>query len=640
MVPEQDIVPVTEALAHLQLFHVATTATEVQESAASATGESGEWVKHVSRFSQLEQRILDVTSLLGVEIGPQPDGTPRMVSADVAERDIETLEREAKRPFEELEESRKELEQLRSFREQVAPLVGLDVELAKFREARYIYSMLGSMPLENVERLKTSLEPIPSVLVVLNEGQRLATVALFGLRSDAEILRRAARSAYLMPFELPDKYGGTPAAVVTALDQSINRAREHIAQSQAVLHNLHETRIRRLRHLLWRLRASRKLAETIAGFQKFRYTYLVEGWVPASKVEPLKLRIREVSKETAVEAHVPTRREEAQAPFEFSNPPLIRAFEGLVTTYGYPMYRELDPTPLVALTFPLIFGLMFGDIGHGFVLVLLGLLLQSRKVRALEGLAGLGGVIAVCGVSSLTFGLLYGSLFGLEDVVPALWLRPLERTTDVLVVAIVFGIATLTLGMLYNVLRAVLEGGWGEILFSRNGVAGILFYLSLVGLGASFLGVDLPMSTSLLLPILIAGGALVALAEILEPLTKGESIQKGAVGMAAVEGLFELFETLLSLISNTLSYVRMGAFAVAHGALGLVVFILARLVDPSEGVGYWIVALLGNLLVIGFEGMIVGIQTLRLEYYEFFSKFFTGRGKPYRPLTLFEGRAD
>ncbi len=101
-----------------------------------------------------------------------------------------------------------------------------------------------------------------------------------------------------------------------------------------------------------------------------------------------------------------------------------------------------------------------------------------------------------------------------------------------------------------------------------------------------------------------------------------------------------LFETVLSLMSNTLSYVRMGAFAVAHGALSLVVFILADMVDPGKSIGYWIVVALGNLVVIGFEGMIVGIQTLRLEYYEFFSKFFTAGGRPFRPLSLakVEGR--
>ncbi|MEA3308012.1 MAG: V-type ATPase 116kDa subunit family protein, partial [Chloroflexota bacterium] len=101
-----------------------------------------------------------------------------------------------------------------------------------------------------------------------------------------------------------------------------------------------------------------------------------------------------------------------------------------------------------------------------------------------------------------------------------------------------------------------------------------------------------------------------------------------------VQATFELFEVVIGLFSNTLSYVRMGAFAVAHGALSLVVFILARMVSSDQGVGYWLVVGLGNLFIIGFEGMIVGIQTMRLEYYEFFSKFFSGSGVRFQPLTL------
>ena len=110
---------------------------------------------------------------------------------------------------------------------------------------------------------------------------------------------------------------------------------------------------------------------------------------------------------------------------------------------------------------------------------------------------------------------------------------------------------------------------------------------------------------------------------------------EGSIGTYAVQAVFELFETLISFLSNSLSYVRVGAFAVAHSGLSAVVFILAEMVSPTRGIGYWVVVALGNLFVIGFEGLIVAIQTLRLEYYEFFSKFFTGGGTSYVPLTTF-----
>jgi V/A-type H+-transporting ATPase subunit I len=108
----------------------------------------------------------------------------------------------------------------------------------------------------------------------------------------------------------------------------------------------------------------------------------------------------------------------------------------------------------------------------------------------------------------------------------------------------------------------------------------------------------------------------------------------GGLGTYAIQAIFELFETLVSFLSNSLSYVRVGAFAVAHVGLSAVVFILAGLAGPSHSIGYWLVIVLGNLFIVGFEGLIVGIQTMRLEYYEFFSKFFTGGGMRYDPLTL------
>jgi V/A-type H+-transporting ATPase subunit I len=494
--------------------------------------------------------------------------------------------------------------------------------------------MLGSMPVDNVERLETSLEHIPSVLVVLETVNHLATVVLFGAKRNAEILRRAARSAYLNPFELPTSYEGTPAEVLAALDNRINRTCGQIDECEAIVDHLHETRIRRLRRILWRIRVSRKLVETIAGFQQFQYTYLAAGWVPISKVEQLRAQIADVSEDTIIEVLRPTAQEADQVPFDFVNPPFVKIFERLVTTYGYPRYNELDPTPLLALTFPLIFGIMFGDVGHGLFLTGLGLLMLSRKVRSLKGLSDFGGVIVACGVTSTIFGFLYGSLFGFEDVIPALWLQPLEQTTDALVASVILGAGVLVLGMVYNVVDALVKKRWGEALFNRYGLAGILFYGALLGLGARLLNTPLPVGTDALAIVVVVSALTIAAEEILSPLVEGGELELESLGMTLAEGLFELFETILGFLSNTLSYVRMGAFAIAHGALSLVVFILARMVSPDQGAGYWIVVVLGTLVVIGFEGMIAAIQTLRLEYYEFFSKFFSAGGERYKPLTL------
>jgi V/A-type H+-transporting ATPase subunit I len=146
---------------------------------------------------------------------------------------------------------------------------------------------------------------------------------------------------------------------------------------------------------------------------------------------------------------------------------------------------------------------------------------------------------------------------------------------------------------------------------------------------------DLPIAQLVCAVIAAVAGSAVMLSEPLSRIVESKRpLVEGGMGTYIVQAFFEVFETLIGLVSNSLSYVRVGAFAVAHAGLSAVVFILAESMSPTRGIGYWIVIGLGNLFIVGFEGLIVGIQSLRLEYYEFFSKFFSGGGKRYAPLTL------
>jgi V/A-type H+-transporting ATPase subunit I len=631
-VPERDVVSVTEALAASGAFHPTLAGHLGGERVPRY---AGDWSEQAATFAELERRILAVMEALGVDEGPPPVETPHLIELEMAQMDIERLEREAQAPVQELEEGQRKLAQLQRYLSQLEPIADLEVALDTLRSLRYTFVLPGTMPTANLERLQTSLEFIPSVLVTLRREDHLATVVLFGTQRDADILNRAARSAYLNPLELPETYRGTPAEAIAALKSSIERTRQYIAECQTTIDYLHETRIHRLRHLLWRVHASRTLAETIARYGRLRYTYLVAGWVPTSQVPTLEQKIKQVSGKVLIEVSTPRRQDEAQVPAALENPPLLRAFQGLVTNYGHPRYSEMDPTPVLALTFSLVFGIMFGDVGHGLMLTLLGLLLASRKVRALRGFSGMGAVVITCGAMATLFGFLYGSIFGFEEVLEPLWIRPLEDIMDILLVTIAIGVGLLSLGMVCNVINAALARRWGHLLFHHSGLAGLIFYWSLIGLATGAFVGDLPLSPIPLAALAAVSGLAMTFSEVLEHLVEGHRpLVEGGFGTYLMQALFELFEMVIGLLSNTLSYVRMGAFAVAHGALNMVVFIMAEIVSPAHGVGYWIVLAMGNLFVIGFEGMIVGIQTLRLEYYEFFSKFFSGGGLRYRPLTL------
>lgn len=632
VVPESDIVPVTEALAALGVFQPVVSGRLGGERLSR---QAEDWQERAAVFAELERRIMAVMEALDVDEGPLPAETPNLIEPETARMDIKRLEWETRAPVRELEETQRKLVRLQRYLEQLKPIAGLEIDLSTLRSLRYTFVLPGTIPVANLNRLQTSLELIPSVLVTLRREEHLATVMLFGTQRDADILNRAARSAYLNPLELPEMYRGTPAEAIAVIEDEIARTRQYVAECQTTIDYLHETYVQRLRDLLWRVYASRTLAETIARYGRLRYTYLVAGWVPTSRVDALQREIRQASDKVLIEVDTPDRREDGHIPVALDNPSSLGAFEGLVTTYGRPCYDELDPTPVIALTFPLIFGIMFGDVGHGLVLALLGLALVSRKIRALRGLSGMGMVVIACGVAAIIFGFLYGSVFGFEEALQPLWIRPLEDVMDILIAAVGIGVGLLSLGMVCNMVNAALTRRWGHLLFDHNGLAGLIFYWSLLGLVASaFIG-NLPVSPIPFAALAAVSGLMVTFSEVLEHLVEGHRpLVKGSLSTYLIQTPIELFETLIGLLSNTLSYVRMGAFAVAHGALSMVVFILAEIISPARGVGYWIVVVLGNLFVIGFEGLIVGIQTLRLEYYEFFSKFFSGGGMRYRPLAL------
>lgn len=321
-------------------------------------------------------------------------------------------------------------------------------------------------------------------------------------------------------------------------------------------------------------------------------------------------------------------------PTKLKNPKIFKPFEMYIKMYGLPDYHEIDPTIFVALTYSFIFGIMFGDVGQGLLLAVGGFLLYKLKKM------DLAGIIGTAGIFSTFFGFMFGSIFGFEDIIEPLWLRPIDHMTTlpfigklntVFIVSVAFGMGLIIFAMILHIINALrshdVENAW----FDANGMAGLVFYASAVVTIVLFMtGHKTP--AGIVLAVMFGVPLLLILFK--EPLTK--KIQKRAdkmeegKAMFFVQGFFEIFETLLSYFSNTLSFVRIGAFAVSHAAMMEVVLMLA---GAESGSPNWIVVVLGNLFVCGMEGLIVGIQVLRLEYYEMFSRFYKGSGRAFDPYT-------
>jgi V/A-type H+-transporting ATPase subunit I len=292
--------------------------------------------------------------------------------------------------------------------------------------------------------------------------------------------------------------------------------------------------------------------------------------------------------------------EDSVPPSVLRNPAWVRPFEVFGRLMGVPGTREADPSIVLALVAPLMFGFMFGDVAQGLVVAVAGFLLRDR-LPALRLLMP-GGLVAVA------FGLAFGSVFAREDVIPALWLHPLGEPLTVLGLALGFGVAVILVGLLLNALQARWRGELGHWFATDAGI--VVAYLGAVG---TALDARLLWALPAGLAWSLAGSALLAPADRL-----------GALGHAAGETI----ERVLQLGVNTVSFVRVGAFALAHAGLSTAVVGIAE----AAGGAYWPVLVIGNVAIIALEGLVVGIQTTRLILFEFFIRFLTAQGRPFEPL--------
>lgn len=291
----------------------------------------------------------------------------------------------------------------------------------------------------------------------------------------------------------------------------------------------------------------------------------------------------------------------AVAPSVLRNPRWARPFETVTGMMGVPAAGDADPSLLVAILAPLMFGFMFGDVVQGAVVAVAGLAL-GRRMPALR-------LLLPGGLAAVAFGFAFGSVFAREDIIPALWLHPLAQPLPVLAVALGFGIIVLTLGLALDALQSFWRGRLRHWLLCDSGL--LLAYAGVVG-------AVLDVRALWLLPAGIA--ASLAGAAVAEP--QGRI---AAVGVAAGE----FVERLLQLSVNTISFVRVGAFALAHAGLCSAIVGMAE----AAGAGYWPVLIVGNAAIIALEGLVVSIQTTRLVLFEFFIRFLTARGRPFEPLT-------
>ncbi|MGI6375366.1 MAG: V-type ATP synthase subunit I [Anaerolineae bacterium] len=630
---DEQIEAVAMAIARFGALHLA----EDKALGQWATGGSTEWSGRANQYAQQERRLLDLLAQLDLEPQPVPIPDDLDLRRDISlcEASLSGIEERVGALREQEAALRRALERWTLVSHSMDRLAPLWIRLSELRQLQHLHLVAGTIPTENMARLEASLFRIPYSLIPVHRYGDRSLVFAFCAQEHAPILDRALESAFLEPLALPEEYSGTAQETLAELMVEEQRDRGRLDDVRADIRAEARESRTTLLEMLARVRADRAVVEAIARFGHREHVYLIAGWTPSDRVTALRAAVEAASQGRATFEENPPESFGAQrrVPTLLRNPRVLKGVEGLVTTYGLPGYKEIDPTPLVAVTFVAMFGIMFGDLGHGLVLVLAGALMAFKVVPA-PG-KGIGALLLACGLSSSLFGVLYGSLFGFENLLPHVWLKPMDDIPTLLLSAIAFGVVVLNIGYGCRLATAARQGALARAVFDKNGVAGLALYWTL-GLAVLLpvLGHQTPGVLYVLAVLLVAA---LYLSEPLTHLLTGQRpLIQGSKAEFAVQAFFELFETLIGYVSNTLSYVRLGAFAVAHAGLSLVVLILADMFGGQGGVSFAsiVVIIFGNLAVIGFEGLIVAIQTLRLEYYELFGKFFTGEGVPFKPLAL------
>ena len=588
-------------------------------------------------YAPLLRRAEEVAREAGVELAyaPFPDRLPRKELTayfdQVEEQVMALLHRK-----EELEhtaaESAAAVEQLEYLRG-----IGADLdELWGLEFSRFRY---GYLPRETYDSFHDALDQEDDLLFVPTTlGPRRVYGVYFTTKQAKSRVDMLFSSLHFTRIHLEVQPHGTVEQAIAELNAGVERMKGEAAQAEGELRALREQERGRLLSDYAYLRYHSECRDLRRYACRSRDSFYLVGWVPEDAVAEIQERMAQFSELSCV-IDVAADVDRFTPPTKLKNPFLGRVFQPFLEMYGLPSYHEKDPSLLMAVTYCLFFGIMFGDLGQGLCLALLGLVLT--KVKGMW----LGSIITCCGLSGALFGCVYGSVFGFEDILPGFKIMEETRLGGLgvvsnvlllLVLSIALGIFMLLLVMAVNIMNGVKQRNFEKIFFGPNGAAGMVFYAGVLiaALAAVAFGVNL-LTPAYVLPVLVLPLALMLFREPLSHLAAGDPEWRSfSLGEVLGTGVFELFETLLSYLTNTLSFMRIGAYAITHVGLMLVVHMLAQLAGGVGGPVGIVILVAGNAFVMGFEGLLVGIQVLRLEFYELFGRFYDDGGVPFTPKKI------
>jgi len=613
----------------------------------------------LAELSDMRKRIEGILHTVGtIPSAPQETDLQNRAPVNLA-KEAERLDRiDGER--ESIRERQRSLQQeilkLEDLRRQVN-LYGVDLGKLQAPARQSMLAMqTGRLPASSAKRFEESLKGLPALHMALAQQDGMVHYLLLSMKRDQEHIERILSSVGWTKVEMSQEVLSARKNLSGDLTAKLQALTEEQKKLQDRVTDLIRQEEPHLKGVWVRLRIQELCAKIQASFQSSSRTVIFAGWLASSMKERLSAKIAEACEGRCyLEWHDADSDETiaSEVPVQFNNPKVLAPFQMLVSNFGIPQYGTIDPTPFVMPIYLIMFGLMFADAGQGLVLTLIGALSAylTRNNQAKRSAYHLSWLIMWCGLSAVVFGVLFGSYFGRALLEP-LWFdfhgivaghaetgSVIRDVYDILSITIYFGITVIALGLLFNWFNLIRTGRWAELVFDKGGILGGWIYGGGVYIASYMVDhgyKEFPSGNRLF--VLVGLPALLLLMK--EPYRhfahgKGHAEKAGNPIFLALtflmEWIVELLEIFSSYLSNTLSFMRVAGLGIAHVCLMTSFFTLAGM---TSGVFSVLILIVGNILVIGLEGLSAAIQALRLNYYEFFTKFFHGTGKLYTPISL------
>jgi V/A-type H+-transporting ATPase subunit I len=635
-----------------------SVAEKPQDDSAPAVNAS-----EAANAAELIRKSLDslqsTATYLGIELPGEPEEDTALPGKEDHQRAGEiaaTILKLCAVEKEQLDEKKK----LTETQSEASAFSKLNAPYAELDHLSYLALRVGRLDPRRSEELRASLGERAVIVPLDDTGRVLAAASRKGrFALDSELKKTG-----FTPITIPEGYKGIPADLLESLGNRIVAMEKELEETALKK----ESYINEYGALLKKLTASCLMARTVEELKRrlkaTQNAFVIHGWVPAGEVTAL---VRELGRRTehraAIRSYNPEEVEQSRQkiPVSLKHGAFVRGFEPLVLSYGAPLYGTMDPTVFVAFFFTLLFGIMFGDVGHGFVLLLLGFILGSKsRNKFIASFRHFSIPLKAVGITSICMGLLNGSVFTNEHLleapthdVSAFFMRifsiagePPEHILQIMPESnsfsklfyfmgftVAVGIILNSIGLFTNIINQCALKHYEKAFFSKTGLAGLCFFWYVLFLavrifmGGSFENYDF---VGFLVPLFLIffGPA------IWRFFARERPVLEHGFLVFVIEGFVEILESVSGYISNTVSFLRVGAFALSHALLSFIVFSLSDIVkDNAFGPLFsLIILIIGNGIIILLEGMIVAIQVVRLQYYEFFSKFFTETGRAFTPF--------